>query len=95
MRMIVEANEALSTSPRLAYVEDENIKRFQHYCTGRTPRFVHPSLYRALKLTFPLDVGGPYPEDPIRSEMGLGSIGQMVGVLMTDKFNAEQQRQSV
>lgn len=91
-----EANDAFSLCPPPpAYFDDRNVKRLQQYCAGRLPLFVHPSLYRALKLTFPLDIGGLSPDNTVRIEMGTGSIGQDVGVLSSAMFNAEEQGEAL
>lgn len=89
--MIEEANDAISMYPSLAYFDNYNIKRLQQYRAGRLLLFVHPSLYRTLKLTFPLNIRGLSLDGIIRSEMCLGSIGQALGVLTPVMFNAEEQ----
>ena len=40
------------TGMKLAELEHSSL------CSGRVPILVHPSLYRSLKLRFPIDVGG-------------------------------------
>ena len=53
MKMLGEANVALVPS---AILKDD-----LHSCkglVGRVPVVLHPSLYRAVKLTFPPDIGG-------------------------------------
>lgn len=56
-------------------------------CMGRTLMFVHPSLYRALKLTFLLDVGGTNTTlGWIDKELGQSNLGQAVGKLLPEYF---------
>ena len=54
---------------------------------GRVPVVLHPSLYRALKLTFPRDVGGLAHDGAINNEMATGSMSQTVGVLTPAMFS--------
>lgn len=49
------------------------------------------SLYRALKLTFLLDICGLSPDGSIRHEMCQGSMGQAIDVLTLAMFNAKEQ----
>ena len=46
------------TGVELVGLEHSSLKRCLPYCSGRVPILVHPSLYRSLKVQFPLDVGG-------------------------------------
>lgn len=89
--MMVEANETFEFFPPMACFDDDIVKKLQQYCSGSSPVFVHPSLYRALKITFSLDIGGLSPDDTIKSEMGTGSMGEAVGVLNPAMFNAGEQ----
>lgn len=59
------------------------------HCRVRFPVFLHPSLYRALKLEYPGDIGGLSIDDTIESERDTGSIGKVICVLTPAKFNAE------
>ena len=80
MKMLGEANEALGP---ISYIKDDLLS-----CkglVGRVPVVLHPSLYRALKLTFPRDVGGLAHDGAI--EMATGSMSQTVGVLTPAMFS--------
>ena len=80
MKMLGEANEALGP---ISYIKDDLIS-----CkglVGRVPVVLHPSLYRALKLTYPRDVGA------ITNEMAAGSMSKTVGVLSPVMFSPDTQ----
>lgn len=62
------------------------LKKLAHFCAGRVPVVLHPSVYRAAKLTFPMDVGGIVPEGRMTTELGTGSLGHSVGVLSPADF---------
>lgn len=55
-------------------------KKSKILCT-ESPGFLHPSLHRALKLTFLMDVGVIVLDIRITSETGIWSLGKSVGVL--------------
>ena len=82
MKMLGEANEALSP---ISFLKDDlsSCKGL----IGRVPVVLHPSLYRALKLTFPRDVGGLAHDGAINNEMATGSMSQTVGVLTPAMFS--------
>ena len=69
--------EASWTDIWLVEMEHPSLKNMSTKCTGRVPIYVHPSLYRSLKLQYPLDVGG------ISS---IGSLRQAVGILTPEDF---------
>lgn len=52
----------------------------------KLPVLLHPSLYKALKLTYPMYVGVIVLDGRFTSEMGTGSIGQIVLVLIPADF---------
>ena len=82
MKMLGEANEALGP---ISYFKDDLIS-----CKGligRVPVVLHPSLYRALKLTLPWDIGGLAHDRAINNEMATGSMSQTVGVLTPAMFS--------
>ena len=56
------------------------------YCSGRVPILVHPSLYRSLKLRFPIDVGGITRDNRVTTELGTGSLCKAVGILTPKDF---------
>ena len=81
MKMLAEANEALGL---ISILEDDH-----NSCKGligRIPVVLHPSLYRAVKLTFPRDIGGLAYDGAITNEMATGSMSQTVGVLTPAMF---------
>lgn len=71
--------------------DNEQISQLKQFCSGRVPVLVHPSLYRALKLTFPWDVGGISQDGSIKTEMGTGSMGEAVGIPTQTMFQGEAQ----
>ena len=82
MKMLGEANKALGP---ISYFKDDLIS-----CkglVGRVPVVLHPSLYRALKLTYPWDVGGLAHDGAITNEMATGSMSQTIGVLTPAMFS--------
>lgn len=88
---MAETNQTFGMFLPMACFVDDNVTKLQQFCSGRFPLLVHPSLYRALKQTFPLDIGGLSPDGTIKSEMGTGSMGEAVGVLTPAMFNAGEQ----
>ena len=82
MKMLGEANEALGP---ISYLKDDLIS-----CkglVGRVPVVLHPSLYKAVKLTYLQDVGGLAHDGAINNEMATGSMSQTVGVLTPAMFS--------
>ena len=67
------------------------LNKLKQFCSGRAPVLVHPSLYRALKLTFPWDVGGLSADGSVKTEMGQGSMGEAVGILSPSMFKPASQ----
>lgn len=55
--------------------------KLRHFCAGRVPVIPHPSLYKAVKLTYHMDVGGIVLDAWMTSELGVGSLGESVWVL--------------
>lgn len=47
---------------------------------------LHPSLYRAVKLTYPMDISGIVLEGRMTSELGVGSLGQSVSIFSNSDF---------
>lgn len=80
---------SLKLVPKAAYMYDAKMTSLEQFSSGSYPVFVHPSLYRALKLTFRGDIGN-LSLDSIKSKMGTGTIGQAVGVLTSAMFNVEE-----
>ena len=82
IKMLGEANEALGP---VSFIKDDSDS-----CKGligRVPVVLHPSLYRAVKLTFPRDIGGLAHDGAITNEMATGSMSQTVGVLTPAMFS--------
>ena len=77
MKMLGEANRALGPS---AIIKDD--LHLYKGLVGRDPVFLHPSLYRAVKLTFPWDIGGLAHDGAIT-----GSMNQTVTILTTAMFS--------
>ena len=69
------------TGVELAELGHSSLKRCLPYCTGRVPILVHPSLYRSLKVRFPMDVGEVSRKCRMTTELGSGSLRQAVGIL--------------
>ena len=69
MKMLGDENEALGP---ISYFKDD-----LHSCkglAGRVPVVLHSSLYRAVKLTYPQDIGGLAHDGVITNEMATGSM---------------------
>lgn len=86
-----KASATIDTYPPLAFFDDANVKRLHQYCSDRVPLFVHPSQYRALKLTFPWDIDNISPDGTIKRDMGQNSMGPAVSVLILSMFNSNDQ----
>ena len=82
MKILGDANEALGP---ISYFKDD-----LHSCkglVGRVTVVLHPSLYRAVKLTYPRDIGGLAHDGVITNEMATGSMSQSIGVLTQAMFS--------
>ena len=75
MKMLGDANEALGP---ISYLKDDLHSR--KGLVGRVPVVFHPSLYRAVKLTYPRDIGGLAHDGVITNEMATGSMTLTIGV---------------
>lgn len=82
---VAEAKEAFSNMT-IAKMDTPYLRKLRQYCAGWVPVLLHPSLYRCIKLTYPRDVGGIVLEGRMTSELGVGSLGQSVGVLTDADF---------
>lgn len=67
-------------------LESPYLKKLRHFCAGRVPVLLHPSLYRSVKLTYLTDIGGIVLKGRMTSELGTGSLGQSVIVLTNADF---------
>lgn len=63
--MVEEGDKSFKITPPLVILDYNESRKLMQFCSGRTPPFVPFSLYKALKLTFPWDIG------PISLEMVL------------------------
>ena len=70
----------------LADLRHQTLKKMLPFCAGRVPILVHPSFYRALKLRYPVDVGGITRDGRVSTELGIGSLRQAVGILTPKDF---------
>ena len=73
--------EASRTDIRLAELENPSLKKILHKYTGRVPIYAHPCFYRALKLRYPMDIGGISRDGRVTNELGSGSLRQVFGIL--------------
>ena len=64
------------------------MKKCISFCSGMVPILVHLSLYRSLKLRFPIDVSGITRDNRVTTELGNGSLRQAVGILNPEGFPA-------
>ena len=78
--------EASRVDVMLADTGNNMLRKMLHYCVGRVPILVHPSFYRSLKLWYPMDVGGITRDNRVSTELGAGSLRQVVGILTPKDF---------
>ena len=78
--------EASRTDIVLVELEHTSLKKCIPFCSGRVPILVHPSLYRSLKLQFPIDIGGITRDNRVTTELGTCSLRQAVGILTPKNF---------
>ena len=83
---MVKAAELAFPDIRMADKEHPSLEHMNTFCSGRAPIYVHPSLYRALKVLYPRDVGSISRTNRVTVELGRGSMGQAVGVLTSTDF---------
>ena len=86
-RFLARASKVESNA-RLADLEHPSLKSLANFCSGRVPVYVHPLLYGALKLKFPLDVAGLCRDARVTTELSTGSLKQTVGILIPKDFEA-------
>lgn len=82
---LFEAKEA-HPKIRVFELDNANLKILRHFCSGRVPVLLHPSLYQAVKLNYPMDVGCIVLDGRMTTELGTGSLRQSVGALATADF---------
>ena len=78
--------EASRADVILADLRHYTLKKMLPFCSGRVPILVHPSFYRSLKLQYHIDVGGITRDDRVSTEIGTGSLRQVVGILTPEDF---------
>ena len=91
--MLREANCIFNMPSPLAIFHHQDFRKLRNFCSGRDPVYLHPSLYRAVKLTFPKYIGGISYDGTIKTEMGQGRMGPAVGVLSPGMFGLVDQHQ--
>ena len=67
-------------------VELEHPLQKMYFSSGKVPIFFHLSIYRALRLKYPSDIGGISKDGRITTELGTGSLRHAVGILTLDHF---------
>lgn len=65
--------------------------KMKQFCSGKVLVLFHRSLYRALNLTYPWNIGGLSYDGTIETEMGQGSAGETVDILTTTVFKPVSQ----
>ena len=66
--------------------EDKTIRSVRNKIAGRLPLYVHPSLYRALKLMYPSEVGVIVRDGHVPHDHGHGNLGLHAGQLCLEDF---------
>lgn len=85
--MVEETNKSFNITPTLAIGDDDERKNLKQFSSVTVPVFVHLTLYRAHKwgiwcLLF---------DSHIKTEMGQGSMGEVVGILIPIMFKSDDQ----
>lgn len=62
------------------------LKKLAKFCAGRVLVLLYPSLYKALRLTYPIDISSIVRNEWMTSKFGTGNLGQSVGVLIPTDF---------
>ena len=84
----LERASQIKLDVRLAEMEHPCLKIMSAFCSSRVLIYVHPSLYRALKLKFLLDVGGLCRDGQVMIEFGIGSLKRVLDILTPKDFEA-------
>lgn len=83
---LFEAKDSFSNI-RMFELESPYLKRLRHFCAMRAPVLLHPSLYRVVKLTYPMDADRIVLDGwMMMSELGTESPRQSVWVLSAANF---------
>ena len=83
---MLDAAEDAFSDLKLFEREDTFLNSQAARCRDRVPIYVHPSFYRALKLTYPYDVGGLVRDGRFTKEHSRGIMSRSVGVLSAADF---------
>ena len=78
--------EASRVDISLAEWEHTSLNKMMSYCSGRVLMYVHASFYRSLKMKYPLDIGGISRDGRVSTELGTGSLHQVIGILTPEDF---------
>ena len=84
--MLGEANEAIDTIS----ISKDDINSCKDL-VGRIPVVLPPLLHRAVKLTFPQDIGGLTHDGAITNEIATSSMSKTVSVLIPAMFSSGTQ----
>lgn len=85
--MVQEANKSFNIMLPLSIVDDDERKNLKQFPSGRVPVFLHPTLYRAHQW----GIWGLLFDSHIKTEMGQGSMGEAVGILIPIMFKSDGQ----
>ena len=88
-------DHAKKVFPKIKMVDssNENLRSVRNKVSGRVPILVHPSLYRALKLTYPSEVGVVVRDGYVPHDHGHGNLGLYVGRLTLEDFEPTSDKQ--
>lgn len=81
---MVHLYEAMDNFPNIPVFELglPKLKKLAKFSAGRVLVLFHPTLYRALKPKYPIDIGSIVLDGWMTLEIGIGSIGQFVSSLL-------------
>ena len=69
--------------------DDWTLRQLSKECVGRVPLYMHPSLYRRLKLEYPALVGGAMSRGEVEDALVTGNLGQEYYVPTREDFGLE------
>ena len=84
--MRITAKKKIFPKLKMADTSHESLRSVRNKVSGRIPILVHPSLYRALKLTYPSEVGVIVRDGYVPHDHGHGNLGLYVGRLTLEDF---------
>lgn len=85
-RRLESASEVSVEGSKMADWGHPSLKNSNARCSGRVTSYVHPSLYRSLKLMFPEDIGDFVAGDRVSTQQGTGDLRPLIGVLGPECF---------